>query len=176
MAETVLVVAPHPDDESIGCGGSICLHRLRGDWVDVAVLTSGEKGLPGLAEDAARATGKPLFFTLHGCSLLPELPGLVLSTSRRVHDLQEHNLKRRVLIQNGVDTERFRPPTQRRAGPVRIIRVCRPVRCAEYFWPAVHQVLQACPEAEVKLVGGTPFRLGRIESLGDRHDVAEQLA
>jgi glycosyltransferase involved in cell wall biosynthesis len=124
----------------------------------------------------AQATGKPLVFTLHGCSVLPEVPGLVLCTSQRVHDLQEHNLKRRVLIQNGVDTERFRPPAQRRAGPVRIIRVCRPVRCAEYFWPAIHQVLGACPEAEVKLVGGTTYRLGRIESLGDWHDVAEQLA
>src|SRR5262249_60057325 len=36
--------------------------------------------------------------------------------------------------------------------------------------------LAACPDAEVKLVGGTAYRLGRIESLGDRHDVAEQLA
>jgi glycosyltransferase involved in cell wall biosynthesis len=125
---------------------------------------------------AAQATGKPLVFTLHGCAVLPELPGLVLCTSRRVFDLQQHNLRRRVLIQNGVDTERFRPPAERRPGPVRIIRVCRPIRCAEYFWPAIHQVLQTCPETEVKLVGGPPFRLGRIESLGDRHDVAEQLA
>lgn len=37
----VLVVAPHPDDEVIGPGGTVALHHDAGDAVSVLVLTSG---------------------------------------------------------------------------------------------------------------------------------------
>ena len=40
----VLVVAPHPDDEILGCGGAIALHGRRGDHVFVALVTGGEGG------------------------------------------------------------------------------------------------------------------------------------
>ncbi len=39
-----LVIAPHPDDESIGCGGSIIRHIKRESYVHIVFLTSGDKG------------------------------------------------------------------------------------------------------------------------------------
>ena len=39
--ERILVFAPHPDDETLGCGGTIAMHRHHGSEVQVAILTDG---------------------------------------------------------------------------------------------------------------------------------------
>ena len=49
--KNILVISPHPDDESIGCGGTIRKHILEGDTVEVIFLTSGEKGGHGRSEE-----------------------------------------------------------------------------------------------------------------------------
>ncbi len=42
----VLVLAPHPDDETFGCGGAIIRHRQQGDDLEVVVLTDGGAAQP----------------------------------------------------------------------------------------------------------------------------------
>jgi LmbE family N-acetylglucosaminyl deacetylase len=37
-------LSPHPDDESVGCGGALREHAVNGDAVHVVFLTSGEAG------------------------------------------------------------------------------------------------------------------------------------
>jgi LmbE family N-acetylglucosaminyl deacetylase len=39
----ILVIAPHPDDEAIGCAGTLIWHKRGGDTVCVAYITDGRK-------------------------------------------------------------------------------------------------------------------------------------
>ena len=48
-AESVVVLAPHMDDETIGCGGTLAKHRARGAAVQVVFLTDGRHGSGALA-------------------------------------------------------------------------------------------------------------------------------
>lgn len=43
----VLVVAAHPDDEVLGCGGTIARHTQNGDEVSVIFMSDGETSRPG---------------------------------------------------------------------------------------------------------------------------------
>jgi LmbE family N-acetylglucosaminyl deacetylase len=52
-AEAVLVIAPHMDDEIIGCGGTLAKHVARGASVTVVFLTDGAAG--GTAAHSQRA-------------------------------------------------------------------------------------------------------------------------
>jgi LmbE family N-acetylglucosaminyl deacetylase len=49
----ILILAPHPDDEVLGCGGTVCQHESTSDQVSVVFLTSGELGLKHLAREKA---------------------------------------------------------------------------------------------------------------------------
>lgn len=64
MSKRVLVIAAHPDDEVLGCGGSIARHVDAGDSVTVAILAQGiasrggaevENAIAQLREQARRA-------------------------------------------------------------------------------------------------------------------------
>ena len=79
----VLVVAPHPDDELIGCGGVLAAHAERGDAVRVLVIFDGALGDPeqrfgtpaecaARREAEARAGGRHLGLTDYVFLGLPE--------------------------------------------------------------------------------------------------------
>ncbi|HOE97880.1 MAG TPA: PIG-L family deacetylase [Candidatus Sumerlaeota bacterium] len=53
---TLLVLAPHPDDESIGCGGLILLKPDRAERVRIVLMTGGEQGRPDWTETATART------------------------------------------------------------------------------------------------------------------------
>jgi LmbE family N-acetylglucosaminyl deacetylase len=64
---TVLVIAAHPDDEALGCGGTIARHARLGETVDIVFVSDGETSRPGAGaadiegrQDAARAAAKAL--------------------------------------------------------------------------------------------------------------------
>lgn len=40
MAEKVLIVAPHPDDETLGCGGTLLRHKSEGDQIHWLIMTT----------------------------------------------------------------------------------------------------------------------------------------
>ena len=45
MGKKVIVIAPHPDDETLGCGGTLLKHKAQGDeihWVIAAAISADE--------------------------------------------------------------------------------------------------------------------------------------
>ena len=63
-----LIIAPHPDDEVLGCGGLI--HRMvnQGRDVHVAILTGGEKSLVEVEDEELKCVRRRL--ALHAASQL----------------------------------------------------------------------------------------------------------
>ena len=51
---TVLVIAPHPDDETLGCGGTVLRHVARGDRVHWVIVTA-VKTSNGFTEERVRS-------------------------------------------------------------------------------------------------------------------------
>jgi LmbE family N-acetylglucosaminyl deacetylase len=53
--ETVVVLAPHPDDGEVSCGGLIANYTEAGEEVVVLAMTGGELGIGGKTPEEARA-------------------------------------------------------------------------------------------------------------------------
>jgi LmbE family N-acetylglucosaminyl deacetylase len=97
--ERLLIIAPHPDDETIGCGGILSMY---GKQCDVLLLTDGRKGIPEgskLSQDETAMIRKEEFvgvmnyFNVHAYQML-QIPDTELSYhSREVSkiDLREYD-------------------------------------------------------------------------------------
>src|SRR5437762_1448664 len=69
----LLVLAPHPDDESLGCGGLIAESCARGGTVHVVILTDGTRSPPNSkTHPAARTGARPLSYPVWGWTLPDE--------------------------------------------------------------------------------------------------------
>ena len=90
----VLVVAPHPDDDIIGCGGALIRHVQAGDPVRVVFLTRGDKGdfagrfgdeYPAVREAEARDAAQ--LIGVHDLEFLPYRDREVRADAPLVQDL-----------------------------------------------------------------------------------------
>lgn len=58
LKHRILVVAAHPDDEALGCGGALVRHAEEGAKIGVVFVTDGEGARAGAAKDAVRKREK----------------------------------------------------------------------------------------------------------------------
>jgi glycosyltransferase involved in cell wall biosynthesis len=125
-----------------------------------------------------QSSGKPYVTTLHSPSEMPKLPAITICTSLHVYQDQKDK-SRFVAIPNGVDLSRFFPRPKRQRKEVIITRVCRPPKCALYFWTAMTKVLNRYPQTRLWIVGNeSNFGQSseRVRFLGIRRDIPEILA
>jgi glycosyltransferase involved in cell wall biosynthesis len=124
------------------------------------------------------AAARPYVITLHDSVPLPKLSGVTICTSHYAYELQEHK-EQCVVILNGVDLSRFGPPRDRECDEVILTRVCRPLKCAFYFWTAMKQVLDRYPQTRLWIVGtdkASGSDTDRVRFFGLRRDIPEFLA
>jgi len=99
----VVAFAPHPDDETLGCGGTLALLAARGTEVYVVLATNGEAGWGGHisalelgerrrseAREACTAlcVKAPMFLDYKDGSLWEALPELTLELDRIITEIQ----------------------------------------------------------------------------------------
>lgn len=81
-AQRILVIAPHPDDEILGCGGVMARHSSQGDQVHVVVVSKGvtEMYAPEkIAETRAELVEAHKLLGVHQCHFL-DFPAARLDT------------------------------------------------------------------------------------------------
>lgn len=117
----------------------------------------------------------PQVITLHGNFILPKMPCPIISVARHVA-LKQYPYNCVITIHNGVDTSKFSFSFKKRREKVILIRVCRPDKCATYFWSCIDKVLKASPDVELWIVGEEGESSNRIKFLGVCDNVPDILS
>jgi LmbE family N-acetylglucosaminyl deacetylase len=99
-ARRLLVLAPHPDDEVLGCGGLIVASLQDGASVDVVIASSGDKGGDALVREAeSRAAAQVLAGSDGACQpSFWRLPDRQLADDRQLVSRVQHRI-----ISSGAD-------------------------------------------------------------------------
>jgi LmbE family N-acetylglucosaminyl deacetylase/GT2 family glycosyltransferase len=90
----ILCIAPHPDDEVIGCGGMLAFHAQRGDVVRVLVLSGDGDSVTAKCREGECRTGLAQLGVSDVCFLglldgaLDTDPGLDLALSRELQSFK----------------------------------------------------------------------------------------
>jgi LmbE family N-acetylglucosaminyl deacetylase len=76
MAQRILCIAPHPDDETLGCGGTLLRHKSEGDEIHWAIVTEmtaasgfGTERLASRAREIEQVAAEYGFAGVHRCAL-----------------------------------------------------------------------------------------------------------
>ncbi|OLP15649.1 GlcNAc-PI de-N-acetylase [Leptolyngbya sp. 'hensonii'] len=85
--QTVLVVAAHPDDEVLGCGGTIARHALAGDTVHLLILAEGATSRDLLRDRSQRQSELSALATA-----AHRAAGILGATSVSLHDFPDNRM------------------------------------------------------------------------------------
>jgi LmbE family N-acetylglucosaminyl deacetylase len=87
MAKKILVIAAHPDDEILGCGGTMAAHAQAGDEVHVVIMAEG-----ATSRGAERDTEADRHALAHLRKVAHEANGLLGATSVTLHGLPDNRM------------------------------------------------------------------------------------
>ena len=90
----------------------------------------------------AQQTKVPYAITLHWPSRLPLLDCMISTGSESAKSIQDER-NRCIVIRNGVNLTKFvyKPKRRNKNDKIIITLICRPDKCAPYFWYAMKEVL-----------------------------------
>ena len=171
MEQHVLVLFPHPDDETLAVGGAIAYHAKAGSPITYACFTMGQMG---------RNLGKPFFATRES---LPSIREKELRTACEILGIQDLRL-----MGFRDKTLEFEDPEKLIAIITSLIEELQPSLIITYYpGYCVHPDHEALAEATVAAVTRLPkekrprihaqaFSKDHLENLGDRDVILDTSA